>query len=61
MIRKCYSVSRILIGENNESISRSWIVYHNGIVAQLTSAAEFFAADDLALLLLLLLLSLVLD
>ena len=41
MMRKCYSVSRSSIDENNEGVSRSWIAFHHGIVAKLTSAAEF--------------------
>jgi len=44
MMHKCYSASRSSIEENNESVSRSWI-----IVAKLTSAAEFFAAEELAI------------
>src|SRR6218665_3019453 len=40
MMRKC-SVSRGSIDENNYSVS-------HGIVAKLTSAAEFFDAEDLA-------------
>jgi len=40
MMRKCYSVSRSLIDESNDSVGRSWIVFHHGIVAKLTSAAE---------------------
>jgi len=40
MMRECYSVSRSLIDENNGSVDRSWIVFHHGIVAKLTSAAE---------------------
>ena len=34
--------------ENNDSVSKSWIVFRHGIVAILTPAAEFFAAEDLA-------------
>ena len=43
MLRKRYrpSVSRRSIDENNESVIRSWIVFCHGIVAKLTSAAEF--------------------
>ena len=48
MMRKCYSVNRSPIDENNDSLSKSWIVFHHGIVAKLTSAAEFSAAEDLA-------------
>jgi len=33
MMRTCYSVSGSSIDENNESISRSWIAFHHGIVA----------------------------
>src|SRR6218665_2996270 len=47
-MRKCYSVSRSPIDENNDSVSKSWIVFRHGIVAKLTSAAEFFAAEYLA-------------
>jgi len=46
---KCYSLSRSLIDENNESISRSWIVFRQGIFAKLTSVAEFSTAEDLAI------------
>jgi len=35
--------------ENNDSVSRSWIVFCHGFVAKLTSAAEFPAAEDLAI------------
>ena len=42
MMHKCYSVSRSSIDENNDSISRSWIIFRHGIVAKLTSAAEDF-------------------
>ena len=48
MMRKCYSVSRRLNDENHDSLSKSWIVFCHGSVAKLTSAAEFFAAEDLA-------------
>ena len=30
-------------------VSKSWVVYHQEIVAKLTSAAVFTAAEDLAL------------
>jgi len=40
MMRKCYSASRSQIDENNDIVSKSWIVYRHGIVAKLTSAAE---------------------
>jgi len=43
-----YSVSRSAIDENNDIVSKSWIVYHHGIVAKLTSAAAFTATEDLA-------------
>ena len=49
MMRKCYSVSRSSIDETNESVSRSWIVSRNGIVAKITSAAEFTVAEDLGI------------
>jgi len=35
--------------ENNDSVSKSWIVFRHGIVAKLTSAMEFFAAEDLVI------------
>src|SRR6218665_215692 len=41
MMRKCYSVSRSPINENDDIKSTSWIVYHHGIVAKLTSVAVF--------------------
>jgi len=46
---KCRNVSRprSSIDENNENVSRSWIVFRNGIVAKLTSAEEFSAAEEL--------------
>jgi len=34
--------------ENNDSVSKSWIVFRHEIVAKLTSAAEFSATEDLA-------------
>src|SRR6218665_139020 len=46
--RKCYSISRSAIDENNDSVSKSWIVFRNGIVVKFTSAAEFSASEDLA-------------
>ena len=52
MMHKCYSVSRSSIDENNDSVSRSWIVFYHGTVSQLTSVTEYFAAEDLAILLL---------
>ena len=48
MMRKCYSGSRSPIYENNDIVSKSWIVQRHGIVAKLTSAVVFTAADDLA-------------
>jgi len=48
MMRKCCSVRRSPIDENNYSVSKSWIVFRRGIVAKLASAAEFSAAEDLA-------------
>jgi len=48
MMHKCYSVCRSTIDENNDSVSKSWIVFRHGIVAKLTSSAEFSAAEDLA-------------
>ena len=49
MMRKCCSVSRSSMDENNESVSRSWIVFCHEIVAKLTSTAENSAAEDLAI------------
>jgi len=40
MMRECYGVSRSLIDENNDSVGRSWIAFHNGIAPKLTSVAE---------------------
>jgi len=40
MMRKCFSVSRSLIDESNDSVGRGWIVFRHGILAKLTSAAE---------------------
>ena len=48
MTRKYYSVSQI--DENNDIVGKSWIFYRHGIVAKLTSAAVFTAAEDLAIL-----------
>jgi len=48
MTRKCYSVSRSAINENNDNVSKSWIVFRHGIVAKFTSAAENSAAEELA-------------
>src|SRR6218665_2321068 len=48
MMKKCYSVNRSWIDENNDSIRKSWIVFHPRIVAKLTSATEFSAIEDLA-------------
>jgi len=50
MMRKFYSVSRSQIDENNDAVSKSWNVYCHGIVAKLTSATVFTAAEDLAFL-----------
>jgi len=47
MMQKCYSVKRSSIDENNESVSRSWIVFCYGIVTKLTSAVEFSTAKDI--------------
>jgi len=49
MMHKCYIITRSPIDENNDSVSESWIVFRHGIVAKLTSVAEFSAAEDLAL------------
>src|SRR6218665_1409611 len=49
MMRKYFSASRNSIDDTNESISRSWIVFRHGIVANLTFAAEFSAAEDLGI------------
>jgi len=46
---KCYTVSRSLIDENEDSVSKCWIVFRHAIIAKLTSVAEFSAAEDLAL------------
>jgi len=43
MMPKCYSVSRSSIDENNESVSRSCIVFCHGIVEKLASVAEDLA------------------
>jgi len=48
MTRKCYSVSRSAIDENNDSVRKSWIVFRHEIVAKFTYAAEFSTAEDLA-------------
>jgi len=37
------------MGENNDIVSKCWIVFRHGIVAKLTSAAEFLAAEDIAI------------
>src|SRR6218665_403515 len=49
-LAKCYSVSRSQIDENNDIVSKSWIVsvYRHGIVAKPTSAAVNTAAETLA-------------
>jgi len=43
MVRECYSVSRSLIDENNENVSRSWIVFRNGIVEKLNLCGGIFS------------------
>ena len=48
MMRKCYSVSRIPIYENNDTVRKSLIAYRHGIIAKFTSAAVFTAAEDSA-------------
>jgi len=46
MMRKCYSVNSS-IDENNESVSRSWIVFRHGIVAKVTfSHLQFMRRPD---------------
>jgi len=49
-MRKCYSVSRNLIDESNNSVGRSWFVFRHGIVAKHTSAAEFPGAEYLGII-----------
>ena len=49
MMHKCYGVSRSSNDKNNDSVGKIWIVFRHGIVAKLTSVAEFSAAEDLAL------------
>jgi len=49
MMKNGYSERRSCIDGNNDSLSRSWIVFLHGIVAKLTSAAEFSTAEDLAI------------
>jgi len=49
MMLKCYSVSISPFDENNDSVSKSWIVFRHGIVAIPTFAVENSAAEDLAL------------
>ena len=39
---------RSSLDENNDSVSKSWIVFRHRIVAKLTSAVEFSTAEDLA-------------
>jgi len=52
MTRKCYSVSiERAIDENNDSVSKSWIVFRQGIVAKFTSAAGNSAAERFSLIL----------
>jgi len=46
---KCYSASISPIDENNDSVSKSWIVFRHRIVAKPTFAVEYSAAEDLAL------------
>src|SRR6218665_1909241 len=46
---KCYSASISPIDEKNDSVSKSWIVFRLRIVAKLTFAVEYSAAEDLAL------------
>ena len=48
MMRKCYSVSRSPMDENNDIVSKRRIVCRHGIVGKLTSAVVFTAAEDLA-------------
>jgi len=48
MMRKCYSVSRSPIDENNDTVSKNWIAYRQGIVVKFTSAAVFTTAEDLS-------------
>ena len=45
MMRKCCSVNRSSIDESNESVRKNWIVIRHGIVAKLTSAAEFSGSE----------------
>ena len=45
MMRRCYSVRRSPIDENNDSISKSWVAYRHGFAAKLTSAAVNTAAE----------------
>ena len=49
MMRKCYSVSRSPIDENNDSLSKSRIVFRHEVVAKFTSAAEFSVAEYLSI------------
>jgi len=48
MMHKCYCTDRSSIEANNKSVSRNYIVFRHEIVTKLPSAAEFFAAEDLA-------------
>ena len=41
MIRKCQSESRSPIDENNDTVSKSWIVYRQGFATKLTYAAVY--------------------
>jgi len=49
MMRKCYNVSRSPIDENNDSLSKSKIVFRHEVVAKITSAAEFSVAEYLSI------------
>jgi len=49
MMRKCYNVSRSLIDENNDSLSKSMIVFRHEVVAKITFAAEFSVAEYLSI------------
>src|SRR6218665_877422 len=50
MMKNCYSVRRSFIDDNNDSVSRSLLVFRNKMVVKLTSSAEFSSAEELALL-----------
>src|SRR6218665_2850490 len=49
MMRKCYSVSRSPIDENNDNVSKSWIVFRHRIFTKLTFSAKYSTAEDLAI------------